>query len=79
MKYVLLFSLASLFSITTYAEGEKSSPNIDCCHTGLCRNDIPLCPGVTRKAARLLALKLKIKYQFFCLKALLEGLFIYQM
>jgi hypothetical protein len=52
MKYVLLFSLASLLSFTASAEGEKSSPNIDCCHTGVCRNDIPLCPGVTRKPER---------------------------
>jgi hypothetical protein len=28
-----------------------SSPNIDCCHTGLCGNK-PMCPGVSRKAER---------------------------
>ena len=52
MKYLIIASLVSLFSFSASAIGEKSSPNIDCCHTGLCRTDVPLCPGVSRKAER---------------------------
>ena len=52
MKYLLLAAVTTLLSLNVMAQGEKSSPNIDCCHTGLCKSDIPLCPGVSRKAEK---------------------------
>ncbi len=52
MKYFTIAILSTLFSLSVMAQGEKSSPNIDCCHTGLCKSDIPLCPGVSRKAEK---------------------------
>ncbi len=51
MKYLIIASLFSLLSTNSFALGEVSSPNIDCCHTGLCGNK-PMCPGVSRKAER---------------------------
>ena len=48
-----MFSLTLIMiSTLTFAEGEKPSRNIDCCHTGLCKTDIPLCPGVNRNPER---------------------------
>lgn len=52
MKYLLIASLVFVFSLSALAEGEKSSRDISCCDTGRCREDIPLCPGVSRKAER---------------------------
>jgi len=39
-----------MISLPALAEGEKASKNIDCCHTGLCKTDIPLCFGVSRNS-----------------------------
>lgn len=52
MKFILFASLITFYGSLASAEGERSSPSIDCCHTGLCKTDIPLCPGVSRKAER---------------------------
>jgi hypothetical protein len=52
MKIFILSLSLMMISLVTFAEGEKPSRNIDCCHTGLCKTDIPLCPGVSRNPER---------------------------
>jgi hypothetical protein len=52
MKILILSFTLMMMSLPALAEGEKASRNIDCCHTGLCKTDIPLCPGVSRNPER---------------------------
>ena len=52
MKILILSFTFMMMSLPALAEGEKASRNIDCCHTGLCKTDIPLCPGVSRNPER---------------------------
>ena len=52
MKILILSFTFMMMSLPAIAEGEKASRNIDCCHTGLCKTDIPLCPGVSRNPER---------------------------
>jgi hypothetical protein len=50
MKILILSFTFIMISLPALAEGEKASKNIDCCHTGLCKTDIPLCFGVSRNS-----------------------------
>ena len=50
MKILILSFTFIMISLSAMAEGEKASKNIDCCHTGLCKTDIPLCYGVSRNS-----------------------------
>jgi hypothetical protein len=52
MKTFILTLALTISSFSSFAEGEKASRNIDCCHTGLCKTDIPLCSGVSRNPER---------------------------
>jgi hypothetical protein len=52
MKILILCFTFVMMSLPALAEGEKASRNIDCCQTGLCKSDIPLCFGVSRNPER---------------------------
>lgn len=54
MKYILFATMISLVSMNTFALGQHSASDIDCCRTGKCGNGLPQCPlkrdGLKREA-----------------------------
>lgn len=43
MKYIVFASMLSLLSMNTFALGQNSSSDIDCCSTGKCGNGLKPC------------------------------------
>lgn len=44
MKYILFATMISLVSMNTFALGQNTASDIDCCRTGKCGNGLPQCP-----------------------------------
>jgi hypothetical protein len=57
MKYILFATMISLLSMNSFALGQHSASDIDCCRTGKCGNGLPQCPlkrdGLKREAGSL--------------------------